>query len=248
MDSCTRQASGSSYNRYRSGSGYSSTNGFLDTGTTPMTRGGSLNSSSNTTYSTDSRFSFDDDLQYASSFTTASHNNSPSAAIREDEVWPQPTRSNPYTAEMFIYPSPSTATSYTSPFCQTWSSPYFEPAGIYSTSPSQMVSSDQEIIIASTFPPYDPAEGNPNIHWQMYYNQKVDKAESYWELKKGYKASAKFPVKRVDKKEFRIVGLAYLDSLSSKEYANQIIEGRKSKCFLAHCLAATQVLLNAPGI
>lgn len=168
-----------------------------------MMRGGSLNSSSNTAYSNESALSFDDP-QYASSSTTASHNNSPSTAITEEPEWNQQEMPLSYTGGTSNCSASSVNTARSAPSYPIPTSPLLDQTRYYSTSPGQISSPIQEDNI-STLPPYDPAEGDPNIHWQMYYNQVVSKQESYWELKEGYTSSANFPVKRVDEKVFKYV-------------------------------------------
>jgi hypothetical protein len=61
--------------------------------------------------------------------------------------------------------------------------------------PSQTFPQHEQAILEAI--PFDPAkEGNPNIHWKMYYNFFVDKTEAYYKLMPGYIASDAYPEKK----------------------------------------------------
>ncbi len=36
-------------------------------------------------------------------------------------------------------------------------------------------------------------DGDPNIHWSMYYDFSVNKAEAYYQLQPGYKSTKNYP-------------------------------------------------------
>lgn len=48
--------------------------------------------------------------------------------------------------------------------------------------------------------PFDPRDGDPNIHGSLYYDFMVTRTEAFWQLKPGYRPSEEYPEKRPDAK------------------------------------------------